>query len=207
MGLASRPAVVVLQPVDGATSGTAWFLAGGYLVTNAHVLDELGSGALEAHAIDGSRFAVTVERRTDTPDLALLSAAAEPPATLPPGDSTSLEPGQPLVQVGHVRLGYWTVSIGRFRRRRTLDGRSWLLTDLPTMLGNSGSPVLTLEGEVVGLTFGALPKEGTGPSERPTPRSTAVYATYPRKQVEFAGHLTVETVRDHVAEWAQPTDG
>lgn len=197
---------MVLQPVEGATSGTAWFLAGGHLLTNAHVLDELASDAIEAHTVDGARIPVTVTRRTDTPDLALLSTAFEPSATLPPGDSTTLDPGQPLVQIGHVRLGYWTVSTGQFRRRVALDGRSWLLTDLPTMPGNSGSPVLTLQGNVVGMTFGAVPKAGTGVSEEPTPGSTTVYATYPRQRVEFGGHLTIETVRNYVAQWTKTND-
>lgn len=202
VGASNRPGVVVLQPVDGATSGTAWVLDGGHLLTNAHVLDELGSDGLEAHTVDGRRFDVAVERRSATPDLALLSATAEPPATLAAGDSTALEPGQPLVQIGHVRLGYWTISVGRFRRR--VDDQSWLLSDLPTMPGNSGSPVLTLDGQVIGTTFGAVPKAGTGPSAAPTPGPTQVYATYPRRRVEFAGHITIETVERSVRQWTEP---
>jgi S1-C subfamily serine protease len=106
VGRRARPAVVVLQPVDGATSGTAWFIDKGHLVTNAHVLDELPGDAIEARFIDGRTVDVAVARRRATPDLALLSAELEPPATLQPGDSTSLTAGQPLVQIGHVRLGY-----------------------------------------------------------------------------------------------------
>lgn len=204
VGAANRPGVVVLQPVDAATSGTAWVHDAGHLLTNAHVLDELGSDDLEAQTSDGTTFDVAVEHRTETPDLALLSAAAEPPAPLQAGDSTALEPGQPLVQVGHVRLGYWTISVGRFRRR--VDGQSWLLTDLPTMPGNSGSPVLTLDGQVVGMTFGAVPKAGTGPSAAPTPGPTRVYATYPHRRVEFAGHLAIEAVERSVRRWTEPTD-
>lgn len=205
VGLRARPAVVVLQPVDGATSGTAWFLEGGHLVTNAHVLDELPGEAIEARTIDGRTADVAVARRRATPDLALLSAGIEPPATLQPGDSSCLTAGQPLVQIGHVRLGYWTVSIGRFRRRVDLDGRQWLLSDLPTMRGNSGSPVLTLDGEVVGMTFGSVPKRGTNPDEAPTPGSTAVYASYPRDQIEHAGHLAIETVLEHLELWTEST--
>ena len=201
VGTGARRAVVVLQPPGRATSGTGWFLDGGHLVTNSHVVDELGGGPLEVNTLDGERFEATVDRRADQPDLALLRADAAPPATLTPGSSAGLEAGEPLVQVGHVALGYWTVSVGRFRRRLDRDGRSWLLSDLPTMRGNSGSPVLSLDGEVVGLTFGAVKKPGTGAREDPTPGSTAVYATYPRRRVEFGGHLTIETVLDRVRRW------
>lgn len=202
VGAAGRSAVVVLQPVDGAASGTGWFLAGGHLLTNDHVIEELGGGPLEAHTLDGSRFPVSIEHRSDAPDLAVLAADIEPPSTLQAGDSTALEPGQPLIQIGHVRLGYWTISVGRFRRRVERANGAWLLTDLPTMRGNSGSPVLTLDGEVVGLTFGDVPKAGTGPVERPTPGSTAVYTSYPRHRVEYAGHLAIETVRQAIERWA-----
>jgi S1-C subfamily serine protease len=106
VGGRARPAVVVLQPVDGATSGTAWFIDEGHLVTNAHVLDELPGDAIEARLIDGRTVDVAVARRRATPNLALLSAELEPPATLQPGDSTSLTASQPLVQIGHVQLGY-----------------------------------------------------------------------------------------------------
>lgn len=201
VGAAARSAVVVLQPVGGAASGTAWFLEGGHLLTNDHVIEELDGGPLEAHTQDGARFPVSIEHRSTAPDLALLAAAVEPPSTLAPGESTALEPGQPLVQIGHVRLGYWTISLGRFRRRVERANGTWLLTDLPTMRGNSGSPVLTLDGEVVGLTFGDVPKAGTGPVERPTPGSTAVYASYPRRRVEDAGHLAIETVRQSIERW------
>lgn len=202
VGAAGRSAVVVIQPVEGAASGTGWFLAGGHLLTNDHVIEELGDGPLEAHTLDGARFPVSIEHRSDAPDLAVLAADIEPPATLSAGDSTALEPGQPLVQIGHVRLGYWTISVGRFRRRVDRPNATWLLTDLPTMRGNSGSPVLTLDGEAVGLTFGDVPKSGTGPVERPTPGSTAVYASYPRQRVEYAGHLAIETVRQVLERWA-----
>lgn len=201
IGAASRSAVVILQPVEGTASGTGWFLNDGHLLTNAHVIEELGGGPLEAHTLDGARFPVSVEHRSNAPDLAVLAADIEPPSTLSPGDSTALEPGQPLVQIGHVRLGYWTISLGRFRRRVERPNGTWLLTDLPTMRGNSGSPVLRLDGKAVGLTFGDVPRAGTGPVERPTPGSTAVYPSYPRRRVEDAGHLAIETVSRTVEEW------
>lgn len=205
VGTDARPAVVVLQPPESATSGTAWYLDGNHLLTNAHVLDELGSDSIEAHTLDGTRFDIATVQRAEPPDLALLAATDEPPATLSPGRSSGLTPGQPLVQVGHTRFGYWTISVGRFRRRRQFPDRTWLLSDLPVTLGNSGSPVLTLDGSVVGMTFGTVPKQGTGPSMEPTPRSTRLYETYPHQIVEFGGHLAIETIREYVDRWtAEP---
>jgi hypothetical protein len=69
------------------------------------------------------------------------------------------------------------------------------------MRGNSGSPLLTLDGAVVGMTFGSVPKRRTIPDEAPTIGSTAVYVSYPRDDVEHAGPLAIETVEKHLELW------
>lgn len=207
VGREGRRAVVVLQPPDEATSGTGWFLAGEHLVTNRHVVDELDGGSLVGRTIGGTRFDARVRRRAEAPDLALLSAAIDPPAALEPGRSTELQPGQPLVQVGHTRFGYWAVSLGRFVRRVRRGDRTWLLTELPVVRGNSGSPLLTLDGRVVGLTFGTVPRRGTVPNRDPEPAPVTVFETYPRQRVEFGGHVAVETVQRYVDRWTEDADG
>lgn len=176
-------------------SGTAWALTGGRLVTAAHVVDELGGDRLDAVTFGGARYAVTDIRRVQSSDLAFLSAADEPGTTLPLGRSTELEAGQPLVQIGHTRVAYWAVTLGRFRGTVERSSMALLTSDLPVMRGNSGSPVLTLDGDVVGMTVGTISGAGQPPHDHPRPEPLRVYEDYPRRDVRHTVHLPADTIR------------
>lgn len=189
----ARPGVVVLQPPDATDSGTAWFLDDGRLLTAAHVVDELGAD-LRGTTIEGDTGEVLIEERWPLPDLAVLSTEIEPPATLDLGRASALESGQPLVQIGHTRVAYWTVALGTFRRLRKTPGRTLVLTDVAMLPGNSGSPLLTLAGEVVGMTVGTLPRGDRPPSERPRPEPIRVYEEYPRRAIRYGAHLAPSTI-------------
>lgn len=194
----ARPGVVVLQPADATDSGTAWFLDDGRLLTAAHVVDELGEG-LRATTVDGDVGDVAIEGRWPAPDLAALSTDIEPPATLEFGEASALHVGQPVVQIGHTRVAYWTVALGRFRRLRETRDRTLVLTDVATLPGNSGSPLLTLAGDVVGMTVGTLPRTGRPPSEHPRPGPITVYEAYPRRSIRYGAHLAPSTIDRYLA--------
>lgn len=86
-------------------------------------------------------------------DVALLEVAAplavEP---LPIGDEGTLATGDPVLLIGHpsiqARSGAWVTTVGTFDRavQGMLHGR------LSTSAGGSGSPILDLEGNVVGMS-------------------------------------------------------
>jgi S1-C subfamily serine protease len=142
--------------VDGGGSGTGWFLDEGYLVTNSHVVGEASRaecGTLNGETFTASVLGTSTYLSEPYHDVAVLDYDASPPNELSLGDSGSLEAEQPLIQVGHPgSVGEWTVSIGKYER----SGENWVYSDVPSSSGNSGSPLVTLSGNVVGLTNGTV---------------------------------------------------
>lgn len=177
VGLAARGSVVTLQILaDGLPvgHGTAWFVDEGYLFTNAHNVDSGGQVAdLRGITHEGDQFDIDVIDFDEAylPDVALLRTAYRGPDPLPMAAVSDLAVGQPLVQVGHPgEVGYWITSMGRFvseRQSFTSDGDEYtgLNSVVPGRQGVSGSPVLTLDGEVVGMTWGGGPFGNRDPGE------------------------------------------
>jgi serine protease Do len=157
-GLAARPQVVMLDirsaETEGGGTATGWFIEDGYVVTNAHNVDhDVGglAGEILCHLPDGRTFEATVvdyvQEKPPEPDVAVLGTDYDGPG-MPLGTSEDLSPDQPLVQVGHPGgFGNWVVALGAFEDRL---GGSFTST-VPGLEGNSGSPVMTLNGDVVGM--------------------------------------------------------
>ena len=85
-------------------------------------------------------------------DLAIVKIdAKEKLKPLPLGDSSKLKQGQAIVALGHPR----GPEVQRRRRRlsgkREIDGVSMLQLAIPIEQGNSGGPVLDMQGRVVGI--------------------------------------------------------
>lgn len=168
LGERVRESVVSLQ--IGFGSATGWFVEDGLVLTNAHNLYDAGvdesKGSVTGYALDGSEldFEVVGIVESNVPDVALLRTAASRPA-LSLAAERDLDPGTPLVQVGHPGgVGYWVISLGLHVERSGADGGSGgqgppggpvsptLKTSIPGRTGNSGSPILALDGTVVGMT-------------------------------------------------------
>jgi serine protease Do len=149
--------------VDGfpVGTGTAWFVDEGLLFTNAHNVFEPGS-EIQGLTHDGRELDLEVVDFVEEfpPDVALLRTPHRGATPLPMARVDDLEAGQPLVQVGHPgEVGYWIISMGRFveaSQSYSSDGTEYtaLTSVVPGRRGVSGSPVLTLDGEVVGMTHG-----------------------------------------------------
>ena len=128
----------------------------GYIVTNQHVVD--GQTSLEVIFSDGTRVPATLVGEDASNDLAVIHVDVAVPAVATLGDSDTLEAGQPVVAIG-TALGDFqnTVTEGIISGlHRQLDDTStavqdMIQTDAAINHGNSGGPLLDLEGKVIGI--------------------------------------------------------
>jgi len=111
-----------------------------------------------------------------------------------------LTEGQTVVQVGHpFAIGNWVIASGEYVRGQKFGDA--ILTTTPNMSGNSGSPLVTLDETVVGLTTGDVPKQqrSRGPNEAPEPVEPEVYESY--QDATYATHDPASVVEEYLDDW------
>ncbi|SEO37725.1 serine protease Do [Halogranum amylolyticum] len=201
VGLATREAVVYLELRAGNrfSVGTGWILDDEHVVTNGHVVSQ--GGEVTCYTVDGDTLALELVEASRDPDVALLRTDDEVPATLSTGAAERLDRDQPLVQVGHPgSVGNWIISLGRFGGRTgVLGSGDTLRSSVPSAQGNSGSPLVTLDGDVVGLTYASTMGQGRFPGSTPEPSDDRVRESFASNS--SALHVPVETVEELVDEW------
>jgi len=157
---------------------------------------------ITGYTLDGDTFSAQVINSSVDHDIAVLRTDYTNAPPLPVGSSKELTPGQPLVQVGHPGgIGNWVISLGGYV---SMEGDSFR-GDVPGRPGVSGSPILTLDGKVVGLTNGSTPAEPSeanfaGPSTPPS--DSEVYQSI-LELAQYSTHITIDTVLQKVAEWTE----
>ncbi len=160
----AKGSVVALKIVDRfggeLGEGTGFYVSDdGWIATNHHVVDE-GTRILAQHSDGTTREIAGILALDEANDLAVLQAAPADgpmPAALKLGDSDSVETGLRVVVLGNPQGFSGTLSEGLVSAIR--DGSSELFEEHGELLqisaaislGSSGSPVMTYEGEVVGV--------------------------------------------------------
>ena len=134
----------------------------GLIATNLHVIGEARPIRVELQ--DGRKFDVTAIHATErSQDLAVLKIDARNLPALPLGNSDDLQEGQAVVAIGNPLGLERSVVSGVLSGRRDIEGRSMLQIALPIERGNSGGPLLDLQGRVHGLlTLKSLKTENLG---------------------------------------------
>jgi regulator of sirC expression with transglutaminase-like and TPR domain len=145
--------VITFSGRDGAREGLGTgFVVGadGLIATNLHVIGE--ARPISVQTQDGRQHEVTAVHASDrAADLALLRIAAEGLAPLKLADSDSIKQGQPVVAIGNPHGLTHSVVTGVVSGEREIDGRKMIQLAIPIEPGNSGGPLMDLEGRVHGL--------------------------------------------------------
>ncbi|MDD5760459.1 MAG: trypsin-like peptidase domain-containing protein [Candidatus Pacebacteria bacterium] len=134
----------------------------GYIITNRHVVEDLGA-SYTVLMNDGEKYPAQVIARDLVEDFAVLKIEKSGLVPLNLGDSSNLALGQTVIAIGNA-LGEFqnTVSCGVIsglsRSIQATDsyGKTMVLndviqTDAAINEGNSGGPLLDLNGEVIGV--------------------------------------------------------
>jgi hypothetical protein len=149
-----------IDSLSGTSTGTAWLVAGGYAITSNHVVDS--SDTVMLYDVNGRQWHATVAVRDHTNDLAVLGIRELD--DLPPALPLSRAPGRLGSDV--FTLGYPRVDIlGRTPKLTDgiissvngyRDDPDSYQTSVQIQPGNSGGPLLNMEGEVVGIVSSML---------------------------------------------------
>ena len=170
------PAVVTVlnRGSQGIGSGSGVVISDkGYIITNNHVVE--GASQLAVVFADNSRQDAELIGTDPLADIAVIQVSGKLPAVANIGDAAALQPGEQVLAIGSP-LGNFrnTVTAGVVSAlNRSVGSMEGLIqTDAAINSGNSGGPLINLNGEVVGINTlvvrsdfdgtGAAPVEGLG---------------------------------------------
>ncbi|KAK3911943.1 Serine protease HTRA1 [Frankliniella fusca] len=129
----------------------------GLIVTNAHAV--YNKEAIQVTVLDGRVFEGRVESINPKIDLATIRIPAKNLPVLKLGSSDTLRPGEWVISIGSpaglsnsVSCGVVS-TVGRKSKELRLasDEMEYIQTDAPINQGNSGGPLVNLDGEAVGV--------------------------------------------------------
>jgi len=134
----------------------------GYIVTNNHVIE--GSDEIMIEFFSGKELPATIIGTDPTTDIAVLKVQSDEPLPFVSfGDSDVMRVGDWVMAVGNPLGQGFSVSAGIVSaRNRALSGSydDFIQTDAAINRGNSGGPLFSMDGDVVGVNTAILSPNG-----------------------------------------------
>jgi Do/DeqQ family serine protease len=148
---------------QSAGSGVIFDAKNGYIVTNAHVVDN--ATEITVTLQDGRDLTATVVGSDVPSDVAVLKVPSENLVQIPLGDSSKLEQGDYVVAIGNPFGLQHSATFGMVsgvgRSGINPDGyEDFIQTDASINPGNSGGALVNLRGELVGINSAILSRSG-----------------------------------------------
>ena len=137
----------------------------GTVLTAAHVVDT--ADAIKVVLVDGRERVARVITTSSIADIALIRMQ-DPPADLTwvkPGDSSKIETGEQVFVIGTPYGLDHSLTVGHLSGRRIMENTpfgdiEFLQTDAAINQGNSGGPLFSLRGELIGIVSHIKTKSG-----------------------------------------------
>ena len=142
-------------PRGPASQGSGFTISSdGYIVTNDHVVK--GADRVDVVFSDGARLSAKIVGTDTDTDLALLKVNAEGELPVAPlGNSDDIRVGDWVMAIGNPHGLDHSVTVGilsaRGRRLGQIRYEDFLQTDASINRGNSGGPLIDMNGNVIGI--------------------------------------------------------
>ncbi len=152
--------------IPGVASGFI-IRSDGYVLTNNHVVD--GAKEIVVTLADGRKFDGRAMGKDTRNDLAVVKIEATGLPTVTLGDSDAIRPGDWAIAIGNPYGLSHTVTAGIISGlARSIDGDPsepgiYIQTDAAINSGNSGGPLIDINGRVIGVNTAIIPQaQGIG---------------------------------------------
>ncbi|HUK00946.1 MAG TPA: DegQ family serine endoprotease [Steroidobacteraceae bacterium] len=151
------------RPFQSAGSGVIFDARNGYILTNAHVVEN--ASEITVTLQDGRDLAADVLGSDEPSDVAVLKVKPANLTQITLGDSSKVEVGDFVVAIGnpfglHNTVSHGIVS-GLGRSNINTDGyEDFIQTDASINPGNSGGALVNLRGELIGINTAILSRTG-----------------------------------------------
>jgi Do/DeqQ family serine protease len=151
------------RPFQSAGSGVIFDAKNGYIVTNAHVVEN--ANEITVTLQDGRDLKADVIGSDAPSDVAVLKVKSDGLSQIPLGDSSKAEVGDFVVAIGNPFGLQHTVTSGIIsglsRSGINPDGyEDFIQTDASINPGNSGGALVNLRGELIGINTAILSRSG-----------------------------------------------